>query len=123
MRRSLEKQCEHVITNHDIVGMSCLSGGRDWLLHEQTWLSADVWPKALELADSLPSLVCKAADGLYLDELAGLQQALKTSFFAHLLPPTALGSRHSSASHKFHAMCHGLRLENASWLCVQRFLK
>ena len=98
-------------------------GGRDWLMHAETNIPSSKLPEALMLAESLSDLVTKCVEEEdALPELAAAQESLADVLSQHLLPPAALGSRHSSADHKFHAFVHGVRLENADWMLTSKHL-
>ena len=47
---------------------------------------------------------------------------IRRAFFRHTFPPTALGVRQSTLSHKVHAFLHSVRLEHNTWQGVQDFL-
>ena len=55
------------------------------------------------------------------DVLERTEQA-RRSMFRHTFPPTALGLRQTTLSHKVHAFLHSLRLEHKTWLQLQGFL-
>lgn len=50
-----------------------------------------------------------------LDEIRG-------ACYHHVFPPTALGVRHSTLTHKTHAVLHSIRLESHTWTDVQALL-
>ena len=62
---------------------------------------------------------------LSLDALqSALEQTaeIRRAMFRHTFPPTALGVRQSTLTHKVHAFLHSLRLEHHTWRDLQKFL-
>ena len=50
-------------------------------------------------------------------------EQIRRAFMHHTFPPTGLGVRHTTLSHKVHAYLHSLRLEHSTWELLQKFLK
>ena len=49
-------------------------------------------------------------------------EAIRRATLHHTFPPTALGVRQTTLSHKVHAFLHSLRLEHSTWKQLQLFL-
>ena len=92
-------------------------GGRDWLLHEYSFISDACLVAAFDAASSTWAITHghEAIDDHELhDVLQSLHCVIRKAIRRHILPPTGIGSLHQNVSHKFHALLHGLRLECGS---------
>ena len=100
-------------------------GGRDWLLHEYSFISDACLVAAFDAASSTWAITHghEAIDDHELhDVLQSLHCVIRKAIRRHILPPTGIGSLHQNVSHKFHAFLHGLRLECGSWAETQHLI-
>ncbi|CAE7345990.1 unnamed protein product [Symbiodinium microadriaticum] len=77
------------------------------------------WSKEIEQSDAQDA-------GVSVDDLRTILEAtdeIRRATFRHTFPPTALGVRQSTLTHKIHAFLHSLRLEHSTWTQLQSFLK
>ena len=96
---------------------------QNWFMVEVFGVYAKQLDKCASCFEKLHALQFQESLGADVLE-ASLQwvEELRSCRFHHILPPTALGPRHATLSHKTHALLHALRLECDSWSHVQQLL-
>ncbi len=88
-------------------------GGRNWLLTELNGIPGDLIQECAQSAKKMMRLTLDSAEQC--DEPEQLRQHVKSCFFYHVLPPTALGTRQAGLAMKLHAVTHSVRLESSDW--------
>ena len=98
-------------------------GHQNWFMVEVFGVRAGMLSEAAKLFEDLYALQLK--DSISSEELEKSRswvEELRACKFHHVLPPSALGPRHATLSHKTHALLHAMRLEADGWGQVQRIL-
>ena len=100
------------------------TAGQDWLNFSATYVCDQDLPLVLSSAHILTHLAAKE----FLDDSDDREEAFSMDMLQravrHMyIPPAGLGSKRSSASHKFHCLVHALRLVFPSWAAVSHALR
>ena len=98
--------------------------GRNWLMVEYTAVEGDRLHE-ISVAVGEMAQLARGPEPQLMEMLRMSQhchEVIGAALNRHVLPPTALGSRHGGADHKCHAWIHAHRLESVDWDMCQGLL-
>ena len=103
-------------------------GFQNWLMSETFLVKGQQLLQVLQVFFDLAlssQRLSEGADPLNVEALEDILERtdfMKRCMQHHTFPPTALGVRQTTLSHKVHAFLHSLRLEHSTWSQLQAFL-
>jgi hypothetical protein len=98
-------------------------GLQNWEMTESFGMHGQLIRNAVAKVEQIMRLqIGEVASLLDLVASIGALDEIRSACYHHVFPPTALGVRHATLTHKTHAVLHSFRLESHTWNDVQALL-